>query len=330
MPDGFEIGPIAADRGEKVWGRLPLVAGPDGVDVYAPVAIAHGRRSGPVVYIGAGTHGDELNGIECARRLAVSIDPQAVRGTVVIVPIHNVLSFLAKRRETPWDGLNVNRSFPGSADRWFTERMAHTLYTSAIQRADVIIDLHGAMTGGRCLTHIFTPLATPDAARRSVELATVFGPDLIIPMTRMEYEGFDLGHTLHVVAGNEGKPVLCVEIGEGSKLEEQDVQAGVVGSLRVLDALGVYAGDRELLAAPKVPLHTARDVVPIRCNSAGLMLPRVALGGQVRRGDLLATVVAIPDRTEEIRAPVDGLVFRLHTHGVCIPGDRIVQLATLA
>lgn len=330
MPSAFQVGDLSVARGEKAWGRLPLAAGPDGVDVSVPIAVVCGPRDGPVVYIGAGTHGEELNGIECARRLAVALDPRETHGTIIVVPIHNVLSFLGMRRETPWDGLNANRLFPGNPEGWFTERMVHTLYTTVMRRAEVIIDFHGASTGGRCLTHVYTPPATPDAARRSVELATVFGPDVIIPMVGTTYEGFDLRHSLHVVAGSEGTPTLCAEIGEGLRLEEPHVLMGMTGTRRVLDALGVYPDERARSGDSRPAPMVAREVVPVRCQSGGLVIVRAALGERVRAGQVVATVTAIPDRTEEVRAPVDGLVFRIHTRGICIPGDRMVLLATVA
>jgi len=45
-----------------------------------PVFVARGLTPGPTLCLTAGIHGDELNGVEVARRVFADIDPQALRG----------------------------------------------------------------------------------------------------------------------------------------------------------------------------------------------------------------------------------------------------------
>ena len=58
-----------------------------------PVFVARGATAGPTLCVTAGVHGDELNGVEVARRAFAKIDPQSLRGT--------------NRNETPVTGLCV-------------------------------------------------------------------------------------------------------------------------------------------------------------------------------------------------------------------------------
>ena len=51
-----------------------------------PVFVARGAQPGPTLCITAGVHGDELNGVEVARRAFSRLDPTALRGTLIVLP----------------------------------------------------------------------------------------------------------------------------------------------------------------------------------------------------------------------------------------------------
>ena len=79
-----------------------------------PVWIARGQRPGKTLAVTAGIHGDELNGIEVARRVFVETDPKQLSGTLVVLPVLNRHGFLAGSRYMS-DRRDLNRAFPGSA-----------------------------------------------------------------------------------------------------------------------------------------------------------------------------------------------------------------------
>jgi predicted deacylase len=103
-----------------------------------------GASPGPRVVLLGGVHGDEYEGIAAASLAFRDLDPQALHGTLTIVPVSNPLAFDVGMRETPEDGKNLARVFPGSESGSVTERIAHALTTGAIQGADFLIDLHSA------------------------------------------------------------------------------------------------------------------------------------------------------------------------------------------
>ena len=59
-----------------------------------PVAcwVLQGRRPGPVLYVHSTQHGNEISGVEVVRRVAQSLDPRRLRGTLVAVPVANPLA----------------------------------------------------------------------------------------------------------------------------------------------------------------------------------------------------------------------------------------------
>ena len=75
-----------------------------------------------------------------------ALDPATMAGTLRIIPVVNLPGFRAKSRYLP-DGRDLNRSFPGNATSNTTRRVAHQLWTTLMEDADAIIDIHTAAKG---------------------------------------------------------------------------------------------------------------------------------------------------------------------------------------
>ena len=74
-----------------------------------PVEVINGRLDGPTLFVCAAIHGDEINGVEIVRRLLASKSLSRLRGTLIAIPIVNVLGFLNLSRYLP-DRRDLNRS----------------------------------------------------------------------------------------------------------------------------------------------------------------------------------------------------------------------------
>ena len=75
------------------------------------------------------------------RRELQRLSPRRMRGTLIAVPIVNVLGVMAGDRYLP-DRRDLNRSFPGAARGSLAARIAHLMMTQVIARCEVGIDLH--------------------------------------------------------------------------------------------------------------------------------------------------------------------------------------------
>jgi len=127
--DLAQLGPLHASAGEAVSGYLQVAAlGDNGARI--PVSLVRGAGRGPVLALVAGTHGYEYPGISALQRLRQSIDPRALRGTLILVHIANPPSFYGRTIYTsPADGKNLNRVFPGRPDGTLSERIAYEITT---------------------------------------------------------------------------------------------------------------------------------------------------------------------------------------------------------
>src|SRR3954471_15212415 len=107
-----EIGPLGASPGSRVAGVVPVDVGTATLQI--PVAVVHGSEPGPRVAVTAGIHGAEYVSIAALRAVVPSLDPTAIRGSVVAVLTANPAAFAARSiYVNPADGLNLNRQFPG-------------------------------------------------------------------------------------------------------------------------------------------------------------------------------------------------------------------------
>ena len=128
--DSFAIGPVRVRAGAARDLELPITRLISGADVGLPVRVLHGREDGPVVWVNAATHGDEVVGVEVIRRLLTTLSPKQMRGTLIAVPVLNVLGVMTGERYLP-DRRDLNRSFPGSARGSLASRIAHLFMTRA-------------------------------------------------------------------------------------------------------------------------------------------------------------------------------------------------------
>lgn len=85
--------------------------------------------------------GDEVVGIEVIRRVLERLDVMTVRGTLIAVPIVNVLGTMTGDRYLP-GRRDLNRSFPGSARGSLAGRIAHLIMQEVVAQCDVGIGQH--------------------------------------------------------------------------------------------------------------------------------------------------------------------------------------------
>ncbi|WP_243697947.1 succinylglutamate desuccinylase/aspartoacylase family protein [Rhodovulum bhavnagarense] len=314
---GFILGGVNIAPGTRRTVDLPVSVLSDHTPVTMSAHVIHGRRAGPVVFVSAGVHGDEVIGVEIVRRLLSLPALDGLRGTLIAIPIVNAFGFLNLSRYLP-DRRDLNRSFPGSAEGSMAARLAHLLMQEVILRADLGIDLHSAAVHRTNLPQVRVAPGKPELMR----LAEVFAAPVILPSALRE-------GSLRQVADGQGVGMLLYEAGEGLRFDETAVRAGVSGILRVLH-------DRAMIPARGVP--RARRAPLVCRNSRWLRAPQGGLlrtfrseGDVVDAGDLLAIV---SDPFGEVDAPIiapeAGIIVGRAVLPVVNEGNAVFHLAAIA
>ena len=101
------IGDVIIKPGERLYVDLPLPPLYTHTSVEMPVHVINGRQAGPVMFVTAAIHGDEINGIEIIRRLLATKALRRLSGTLIAVPVVNVYGFVhmeMRSRSSSTDG----------------------------------------------------------------------------------------------------------------------------------------------------------------------------------------------------------------------------------
>lgn len=324
----MDIAGTTAKPGSRAHGYIPFVELPDGSAVKIPLVLINGAKPGPRMYLGAGIHGDEVNGVAMVSEVMEKVDPATLAGQIVCVPVQQPLSFHADHRlplaqffKSPLDQAPSDAwtCFPGSEDGNLAQQLASLLF-SLIQQCDYVIDIHTPTRGGRYVPIAILPPVSLDQDGRIMKFAQSMGTGWII----QNEDGFYVEPgILGVEAARVGIPAVTFEIGEGGRLEEDIVAVGSSCILNAMEALGMIE------TARKDPEQTQSmtKFVGLRAKRGGLLYRDVELGQYVRQGDLLCRVVDIFGKeVERFVAPEDGHVVRTTTLSTVSTGDRVVTL----
>ncbi|MEM1351256.1 MAG: succinylglutamate desuccinylase/aspartoacylase family protein [Pseudomonadota bacterium] len=312
----FDIAGVSVAPGTRCTVHLPVSALPDHTPINLSVDVIHGQRPGPAVFVSAAIHGDEVIGVEIVRRLLRAPQLNALRGTLLVVPVVNTFGFLNRSRYLP-DRRDLNRCFPGHRSGSLGARLANIFLHEIVLRCDTGIDLHSAAVHRSNLPQI--RLSPGD--KRSHEMAMVFGAPVVL--TSPLREG-----SLRAEAAERGTPVLLFEAGEGLRFDEMAVRAGVVGILRVLHALDMVPAKG--IARAKARPYLCQSSSWVRAPAGGLLRTFRAEGETVERGDILATVADPFGAVEtDIAAPEPGVLIGRAVLPVVNEGDAVFHLARL-
>jgi predicted deacylase len=300
----FTIGPVTAQPGTVASGALTVPPGAGDTGTTIPISIVHGARPGPVVALTAGVHGMEYPPILALQRLRGTLDPHGLAGTVVMVHVANMPSFLGRTiYYSPVDGKNLNRVFPGRADGTLSERIADVLTREVIARATAVVDLHGG-DGNEDLrpsAYWITP-GPPEVVDRSRRLALAFGLDhIIVDGSRPVDPAASL--YLSNTAVTRGTPALTIESGGLGRTDEASIARIERGVAGVLKAMGMREAGPDPVAHP-VWLEPSRVLT---AGATGLFAAEVATGTTVAEGTVIGRITDVFGAPlETIRAPFAG------------------------
>lgn len=309
----FEIGSVRVRPGLQRAVSLPITRLVTGAEVDLPVRVVHGREDGPTMWINAAIHGDEAVGVEVVRQVLADLDPKTFRGTLIAVPIVNVLGFMSGSRYLP-DRRDLNRSFPGSARGSLAGRIAHLMMTEIVAKCSVGIDLH---TGSDRRTNLPQIRADLEDAR-SRELALAFAAPVMLHARLRD-------GSLRSAAREQGATVLLYEAGEAWRMDDWAIRAGVDGVRRVLAALGMT----DPVDEPPPPASTAcLRSGWVRARGTGMLHLDVTLGQRVEPGERIGGLFdSFGKRVRLVHADRTGVVIGLTQAPLVNSGDAVVHIA---
>lgn len=304
-----EIAPSSVARVD-----LPVGTIATNLPVTLSVRVINGARPGPVMFVTGAVHGDEITGVEVIRRLVPMIEPSQMAGTLLCLPIVNILGFVAQSRYLP-DRRDLNRSFPGTENGSLAAQLAYTFRKHVLSISNFGIDLHSAAEHRYNLPQI---RICPDRPHATA-MAEAFGaPAIIVAPLR---EG-----SLRQAALERDIDVLLYEAGEAMRLDSGALDRGVGGVLRIMVALGMLPA--ETIDPPaRPPVHSNRTFW-VRAKRGGLFRQVSMPGQMVKKGRTIGWIAdPFGAFDEPVIAPNDGLIIGVTRTPVINDGDALYHIA---
>ncbi len=311
---GVRVGGVTVGPGEARAVSIPLArGGGDGARPRAvPAWVAVGARPGSRVSVVAALRGTEVSAARAASCLAARLDPAALAGSVVVVPVLRAFGRLAAAGRP-----RASLPFPGAAGGDRAARDAFSLF------ADIVIGAQAVLV-----------LGAPARGRRGLLVARVSPED-----TRARWLAVQSGAALvldrpprpgTLAAAAAAVQVSVVELSAAWDPADRGAADPLAnGAQAVLGALGV------LMDAVPPLVRDARPAAPsagaalmrVRAPSDGYLATLVAPGNLVRPREALARVEPLlPGAATIIAAPASGMLIEVAPAGPVRAGATVVTL----
>ena len=267
-----------------------------------------------------GTHGDELEGqfvcYELQRRLKSM--PEQLKGIVDIYPALNPLGIDSITRGIPMFDLDMNRIFPGTEEGPMMETLVKRLMDD-LEDADMCVDIHASNIFLMELPQVRVneeteDLLVPYAKKLNVDFVWIHSAATVLEST--------LAYSLNKI----GVPTLVVEMGVGMRITKAYGYQLVEGILSVMKELGIWEGPVGEVREPIVSFD--RAVGYLNADMAGIFVPKIEIGDQVKKGDILGEILnPLSGNVERVvEAPIDGMVFTRREYPVVYSGSLLGRI----
>ncbi len=283
-----------------------------------PAILVRGSSPGPTLLVSAGVHGDEYEGVRAIFETCEALDPSALCGSFLAVPIVNYPAHRAISRTHPVDGGNLARAFPGRPDGSPSERLAWAFDTTFLALADFYLDLHSG--GVRFAMPSMAGFEAADPRGRAA--AEAFGAPVI-----WGHPVIEPGRTISA-ARARGIPFLYTEARGAGRIHPDDLLMMRRGIGNLLRHLKMLEGQPEIPAPPLRLQGIGNTDDGVVATADGFWMPSVNLLEPVRSGqplgqivDDLGVILATPI------APADGLVALRRELPPVSVGDTLILLA---
>lgn len=311
----FILRGVAVPPGDQERVDIPVARLTTGEWTHLQVEVVHGAKAGPCLWLSGAVHGDELDGIEIIRQVLERLNPRKLRGTVLAVPVVNVFGFASENRYLP-DRRDLNRSFPGGARGSMASRLAKLFMTEVVARCQYGLDFHCGSNGRDNHPQVRGDLQDEDTR----QMALAFGAPICI-------HGQGPEGSLRRASVKAGARVIVYEGGEAQRFTPSAIEAGVEGSLRVMEALGMIQGAAEERAAPPLEVKKTRWT---RAARSGICRLWVALGEEVEKGQSLGIISdTMGQESKEVLAGVDGVVIGRRINPLVHLGEALIHIAEI-
>lgn len=312
----LRIAGVNVELGQKKRIEIPVAKLYDHTAMHIAVQVIRGKVDGPTMFVSAAIHGDELIGVEIAKRLLEKKQIYKLKGTLIVIPVVNPFGYNTNSRYLP-DRRDLNRSFPGSAEGSMASRIAHTFLNEVVYKCQYGIDIHSAAIHRENYPQMRLDFDDPE----ELKLAQVFGAPVILNSPLR-------AGTLRQSAQAKGIKTLLFETGEALRVDDHAANLAVHGIINVMEEVGMLSRDIDAFH-PKT-MMVAKTSFWMRAPISGSLRSLKKLGAFVQPGDVLGVITdPFGEEKTNVTASKAGIIIGGVTMPLVNRGNALFHIATL-
>jgi len=286
---------------------------------------ATSANPGPLVWLTACGHGDEVCGIVVIQEIFRSIRRRLLRGSIQAFPLMNPLGFETGSRNITMSKEDLNRSFPGNPNGSLGERIAHQIFGTIIEtKPALVLDLHNDWIESipNVLLDQDPGVSHKAAYEDSIRAAKESGLCLIVDAEVLT-RSLSLNLLVHEI------PALTLELGKPHVVSESNVTYGIEAIWNILAHLGMIAPRDKPFQYPLPPGYEQSKLLRYSdkpyVTRTGIIRFLAKPGNVVKAGQPLAKIVNAFGRHQETMTAIkDAIVLGHSDSSAAFPGMPIM------
>jgi len=286
---------------------------------------AESDQPGPVVWLTACSHGDEVSGIVVVQEIFRRIRRRLLKGLVYAFPLMNPLGFELGSRNISMSREDLNRSFPGNPNGSLGERIAHRIFDTIIEtEPTLVLDLHNDWN--ESIPYILLDRKPEDLHKTAYQETIRIGKEAGMCMI---VDTEELNRSLSFNLLLRDIPTLTLELGKPNVVSESNVTYGLEAISNILTHLGMIEPSAKPFQYPLPPEYGQGKLLSYSgkpySSKTGIIRYLAKPGDVVKKGKPLAKIVnAFGRHQETIIASKDAIVLGHSDSSAAFPGMPIM------
>ena len=294
-----------------------------------PRMSATSANAGPVVWLTACGHGDEICGMVIIQEVFRRLRRRLLRGAIHAFPLMNPMGFETASRNITVSREDLNRSYPGEVAGSLGKRLAHRIFNTILETSPtLVLDLHNDWS--KSIPYVLIDRVPGNVHRAAYEKTKSFAGEtgFVVVLDTEDVTG-TLSYNLLVT----GVPAVTIELGEPYVINEENVEHGLGAIWNVLAHLEMVEPPRERFRYPVPPAYRAGRLLRYSdkpySSKSGIIRFLAQPGDAVKRGQPFARIVnAFGKHQETVKAVHDAIVLGRADTSVVFPGMPIMAFGT--
>ncbi|OGJ22205.1 hypothetical protein A3K73_06415 [Candidatus Pacearchaeota archaeon RBG_13_36_9] len=312
---------------EVEYSSIDILTGSDLSKRKLPFMHIKSISSGPVIWLTACVHGDEVGGMVVIQEVFKKLKKEILKGEVYAFPLMNPIGFENYSRKITFSNEDLNRSFPGNENGSLAERIAYQIFTQIKDtNPSLVLDLHNDWRKSIPYVLLDPKPGKEEAYEKVKEFSKKIGFPVVLDTAEVE-------KTLTYSLLKEGIPALAIELGESDVVNEKDVEHAFNAIWGLLSELGIVKSSEEpskVIISEKVKnkiLAYSQQQVSL---TSGVIRFLVKPGEIVNKGQPLARIYnPFGKLMETVRALEEGIVLGYADSSVAFPGSPVMAFGNI-